>query len=154
MKKIDLGQTANTLANIGVIAGIVFLAFELRQNQVVGRAQTRNDIAAAHRDLSQFDLTSPVRSLVDRAERGEALSEDELLQVDIWSGMWIRHFENLHYQNRQGLFEEDEFEPTMTGMKRVINESPPFRSYFCRNRSSFSRSFVADIDLILNEPCE
>jgi len=32
MKKIDLGQTIGVLANIGVIAGIVFLAMELRQN--------------------------------------------------------------------------------------------------------------------------
>ena len=33
MKKIDLGQLVTILANIGVIAGIVFLALELRQTQ-------------------------------------------------------------------------------------------------------------------------
>lgn len=32
MKKFDIGQTIGILANIGVIAGIVFLALELRQN--------------------------------------------------------------------------------------------------------------------------
>ncbi len=32
MKKLDLGQSVGILANIGVIAGIVFLAVELRQN--------------------------------------------------------------------------------------------------------------------------
>ena len=32
MKKIDVGRTINTLANLGVIGGIVFLAFEIRQN--------------------------------------------------------------------------------------------------------------------------
>ena len=32
--KINIGQTLNTLANIGVIAGIVFLAVELGQNDV------------------------------------------------------------------------------------------------------------------------
>lgn len=36
MKKIDLGQGAQILANIGVIAGIVFLAVELRQNKKTG----------------------------------------------------------------------------------------------------------------------
>ena len=30
LKKIDLGQTISILANVGVIAGIVFLAVELR----------------------------------------------------------------------------------------------------------------------------
>ena len=33
MKKIDFGQTINTLANVGVLFGIVFLAIEVGQNQ-------------------------------------------------------------------------------------------------------------------------
>ena len=32
MKKTDLGQAIQVLANVGVIAGIVFLAVETRQN--------------------------------------------------------------------------------------------------------------------------
>jgi len=32
VKNIDLGQTLNTFANVGVIAGIIFLAYELNQN--------------------------------------------------------------------------------------------------------------------------
>jgi hypothetical protein len=34
MKKIDIGQTVTTVANIGVIFGIVFLALELQQNNL------------------------------------------------------------------------------------------------------------------------
>ncbi len=34
MKKLDLGQTITILANVGVIAGIVFLGYELRQNNL------------------------------------------------------------------------------------------------------------------------
>lgn len=33
MRKLDLGQIINTLANLGVIAGIIFLAVELNQNR-------------------------------------------------------------------------------------------------------------------------
>ena len=32
MKKLDLGQSIGILANVGVIAGMLFLAVELRQN--------------------------------------------------------------------------------------------------------------------------
>jgi hypothetical protein len=35
IRKINLSQLVNTLANIGVIAGIAFLAFELNQNNVL-----------------------------------------------------------------------------------------------------------------------
>jgi hypothetical protein len=41
MKKIDLGQTVQILANLGVIAGIVFLGIELQQNNALLGAQAR-----------------------------------------------------------------------------------------------------------------
>ena len=41
MKKIDLGQTIGILANIGVVAGTVFLAVELRQNNELLNSQER-----------------------------------------------------------------------------------------------------------------
>ena len=41
MKKIDVNQTVNTLANIGVIAGIIFLGFELQQNNRYMQEQAR-----------------------------------------------------------------------------------------------------------------
>jgi hypothetical protein len=84
MKKIDLGQTMNTLANIGVILGIVFLAFELRQSQVVGRAQTRNEVSRAGMELNQFSATKEIGDIVLRSDRGEELSELEQWQLDFW----------------------------------------------------------------------
>jgi hypothetical protein len=51
MKKIDLGQTINTLANLGVLVGIVFLAVEIGQNQE--SLERANDISlAAARDAT------------------------------------------------------------------------------------------------------
>ena len=41
MRKIDLGQTIQILANIAVIAGIVFLAAEIRQNNELMAADAR-----------------------------------------------------------------------------------------------------------------
>ena len=40
MKKIDVSQALAILANAGVIAGIIFLALELRQNNSLLEAQT------------------------------------------------------------------------------------------------------------------
>ncbi len=41
MKKLDLSQSIGILANLGVIAGIVFLAFEIRQNNDLLAQQSR-----------------------------------------------------------------------------------------------------------------
>ena len=43
-KKFDLGQTVSVLANIGVIAGIIFLAVEIRQNSDQLNVQARQSI--------------------------------------------------------------------------------------------------------------
>jgi hypothetical protein len=43
MKKIDLGQMIGILANLGVTAGIVFLAFEIQQSNELLEAQARSD---------------------------------------------------------------------------------------------------------------
>jgi len=47
MKKIDLGQTIGIIANLGVIAGIAFLAIELRQN---------NELLVAQTSYAQFNV--------------------------------------------------------------------------------------------------
>jgi hypothetical protein len=78
MKKIDLGQTLTILANIGVIAGIAFLAYELRQNNQMMQVQARalqNESATDFADviLSNVELAAAV----SRVENGEALSETD-----------------------------------------------------------------------------
>ena len=46
MKKIDLGQSMTILANLGVIAGIFFLAVEVQQNTGMMEAQTRDSVTS------------------------------------------------------------------------------------------------------------
>ena len=58
MKKLDLGQTVSILANLGVIAGIVFLGIEIRQNNYLLETQSiseivgRRDQSAMHEPVS------------------------------------------------------------------------------------------------------
>ena len=57
MKKIDLGQAISILANVGVIAGIVFLAVEIQQNTSAIRSQSSiavND-SLAHLNQALYD---------------------------------------------------------------------------------------------------
>lgn len=55
MKKLDLGQTITIFANIGVIAGIVFLAVEVRQNQAtLERGNAMNLVAVQNSAQDRF----------------------------------------------------------------------------------------------------
>ena len=82
-KKIDLGQTITIFANIGVIAGIVFLAIELQQNNALLETQVRrefyeNRIANASdiiRDASLADIYAKFRT-------GEELTVSEEIRME------------------------------------------------------------------------
>ncbi len=60
MKKIELGQTIAILANVGVIAGILFLAIELRQNNEALGLQARLERENALRTAFTRDLDNPI----------------------------------------------------------------------------------------------
>ena len=59
MKKIDLGLTISILANVGVIAGIVFLALELQQNNSLLAAQARREQLDARTAAGSVELNNP-----------------------------------------------------------------------------------------------
>ena len=69
MKKIDLGQTITILANLGVIGGIVFLAFEIRQNTAQMRAEAAYSI---HQDVQRMNESEySDRNLVELLVRAD-----------------------------------------------------------------------------------
>jgi len=94
VKKIDLGQTITILANLGVIAGIVFLAVELRQNNELLQAQSRADsndriIGTA---VAVYENTDLARA-VAKARMGQELSEAEGMLLYAHDVRRIRSFE-------------------------------------------------------------
>lgn len=75
MKNFDFGRAIQIIANLGVVAGIIFLGVELRQN---------NDLLEYDRRLSALELRLSAMDLVIENEDfrtaiGKALSGEDLL---------------------------------------------------------------------------
>lgn len=78
MEKIDLGKSVQVLANVGVIAGIVLLAVELRQNNALLAAQVRYDRLVIRTTSSTQLLDSVDLASIDfKATAGQELTEQE-----------------------------------------------------------------------------
>jgi len=77
MKKIDLGQTLTILANVGVIGGILFLAFEFRQSQSIALSEMDASIAVLYSDVANEINDHP--DLWRRGLAGESLTADEAI---------------------------------------------------------------------------
>jgi hypothetical protein len=78
MKSFGLGQFVQTLANVGVIAGIVFLAFELRQNNELMEAEARfNRVTVSREAYNILSTNGELAEIFVKANNNESLTEVE-----------------------------------------------------------------------------
>jgi hypothetical protein len=142
-------------ANIAVLLGIALLVVELRQNQDVMRAQTRNDITQG--ELTLLLSTAENRELADivvRANNGEELTAVEQLRNGLRSESTFRLWQNVHFQGRNGTYDAEEFSKHLDTMEEVLHGSRTFVEYWCRKRQIYPAQFQEEINkLIPNDSC-
>jgi hypothetical protein len=78
MQKINFGQSVQILANVGVVAGIIFLALEVQQNNDSLAAQASLGRLAATTSRLALGLNNPDLAHINfKAMSGEALTPEE-----------------------------------------------------------------------------
>lgn len=155
MKKLDFGQTLHLLGNVGVVIGIFLLVYELNQNREMMQAQTRNEISQAVATML-FEITSDreYANINFRGDKGEELTELESYQ---YLGSMLAQFrlnENVHYQYRNGLYDEFEF-AAQKNTWRVRFADKGIAKLWCAVQAGFSPEFAAEINgLLTTYKCE
>ena len=140
-------------ANLGVLAGILLLVFELVQSRELMRAQTRNEISAGIVELQMAVATNPQLSeLLHRAASGEELSPEETTQFEHRANAMFRYYENVHYQHRQGLYDDPEFAAQRDAWQSFLRVTV-YRHYWCSNRHLYSEKFKALFDYLVDGYC-
>ena len=138
-------------ANIGVLFGIVFLIIELNQTSEMNRGETRNQVASELSELLRDVGNNPqLADLIVRAENGDELTPAEVMQYRQRILSMLRYFENVHYQYRQGLYDEDEFSTQKEAWRKVYASSKTTVEIWCDYRMTFSIGFRAEFDNLLD----
>lgn len=93
------------VANIGVIASVIFLAIEVNQNTQTNRAQALQEF---HRDMrdSLLNADPTMADIIHRVYACEPVSIVELNLRRLYWERLIRTYENQWYQSQQGLIDE------------------------------------------------
>ena len=147
MKKIDLSQTANTLASVGVIVGILLLVFELSQNRDMMRAQTRNEISRGVVELLSSPSTSvELAGAWAKARQGETLTPAQAVMLETFSESIFRYWENSHYQYRQGLYDEEEYSKHLDTIIGLVTGDAALMSWWCTHQYDYSTAFTEDLN--------
>ena len=136
-------------ANVGVILSIVFLAYQIGEQRELMKAQTRTAISSEVIGLLVAEATDEgLVSAVRRSNDGEELSPDDRFRLDRISRAYFRYWENVHYQYRNGLYDETEFAGSRAGWKSRLSR-PGVGAIWCDTEEQYSREFVAQIEPLL-----
>ena len=148
-----LNKWLTLLANIGVIAGIAFLAIEIQQNTAMIQSQTRDSITEKQLAVFEWFATS--------AENNRIRKEGNNLELDFDSPegrqySWmiagnLRLWENEWYQYQRGLYEPEEFEPRLKIWRRMVNTPGVIFVWREWQKDAFSPEFSALIDSFIED---
>lgn len=108
MKAFNFGQTVSLLANLGVIVGIVFLVFEMRQNSELMRVQINQARADAAMLSNEHSFNSEfIPAILAKIKEGNELSAEEWIRfVDYFRAM-NRNQDNVLSQYDAGMLGEN-----------------------------------------------
>ena len=139
MKKIDLGQTITILANVGVIAGIVFLAVELRQNNTLMAAQARFNQLSAQVESHIILAENPdLAWALVRANNNEELTPEEEAS--------LQYYVRSVFTKMQWTYGEIPENARPLERWRKISAEPYRRRFWTANKGEFNQDFVAWMD--------
>jgi len=110
MRNVDVGQTVQILANVGVIAGIVFLGLEVQQNNDLLDSQARQNRLNGARELNAaiYDEETGLGRVIAKARSGAELTEDEAFRLDRYLVTVILSWEYWYQDFSDGIIDDEE----------------------------------------------
>ena len=149
MKLDHLNKWLMLLANIGVIIGIVFLAIEVNQNTTVTQSSARQESLNAELWLLEQAMAHPEVATTNAGAQTFAfpdLSSEESLNVAIWHAALFRVRENLWFQYRNGVLDEQTWNSSRQVLISQLKNNPSKRQTWEFSSESFSPGFVSEIN--------
>lgn len=148
-----IGAIGEVVGAIGVIATLIYLAAQIRQNSAVVRSATRQAVSTAQMEFGiRIATSSDLRASVARwmSVQPAPTSPDDLLRDEFFLRSCFRMFENQYHQNKDGTFEDTMWSGYLENMKRII-EQPAFREWWAASRTLYSTEFASFIDSVLSD---
>ena len=104
MNKINLNETIQTIANVGVVAGLIFLGVEIRQNSVAIRANIAQGMATEQAELNRAFINRDIAEIFAQIDEDglDSLSPVQRYQLNGFENNFLFVQQNLYYQYRSG----------------------------------------------------
>lgn len=144
MKQDDVVQTIGVLANVGVLAGIVFLAIEIRQNTSAQFAESRQAVLSASREEIILTIDDP--GLVLALFSSDPLTPEENVRVDGLLSVVLRAREFAWLQHRDDVIDDAQWNTEFNVLAAFFDSGRTRLWWEAIGRNYFSDEFVDFID--------
>ena len=139
-----LNRWLTLAANIGVIASIIFLGYEIRQNTLVAKVEASNSL-----EENLFAMTSSIWSDPNFArvlEIGQTggigdLTSTEQLRLQVWYQQVLRGWQNAHFQYVAGTLDEQLCQTQEITLSLIFLADEGLIEYWQSSKSQYTPEF-------------
>lgn len=147
-----LGAIANLLAAVGVIATLIYLSIQIRQNTKAVRSSSIQNLVQSFSTTAQAAVENEyIVPLLLKANAGaDNLTEEERGRLHFWFIMTFRRFEGVYFQRDLGIVDAE----VIDGFERshiAILASKSAQAWWANSKEIFNSGFVAYLEELLRK---
>ena len=140
------------VANIGVLAGIIFLGYELQQNTVATRVEAASNFNSSFSDIELFIAGNPeFAELLTKGREGTKLNGSDQLRLWVFYNQVLRQWQFTHYQYVSDVFDEENWQAQRAFMLAVMSSDIGLLDHWRQTRSQYNPDFNTVIELLVDE---
>jgi len=150
MKSTSSKNIVESIGIVAIVISLMLVAYEVRQNTLMMRAQTRDSMTEKQMTITEWVSTNEYTAkiaVLGGAGELEPGSPEHFSFVQLVQG-FTREWENTFYQYEQGLFDQAEFEARRHLWVDVMRVKG-IKDHWSRSKESYSPRFRAEIDRIV-----
>src|SRR5215471_7900822 len=147
-----LGAIANVLAAVSVIATLIYLSVQIRQNTKAVRSSSIQNLVQSFSTTAQAAVENEyVVPLLLKANAGaESLTEEERGRLHFWFIMTFRRFEGVYFQRDLGIVDA----AVIDGFERshiAVLASKSAQAWWANSKAIFNSGFVTYVEELLKK---
>ena len=146
MKISNINEWLTFLANLGVIAGIIFLSIEINQNSKMMASQTRSELSQSIMYFTEQRRDPRIVEAYRKRAMGEDLQFEDLYLLNSLNETNFQMWSNTYFQYQNGLYSEVDFESETRIWRRVMINDRNMQDTWANRRLNYSPVFRAIID--------
>jgi len=146
-----LGNHGEFVGALGVVASLVYLGIQMRQNTIATERANARQIASDHSQTLRSFMEGELAEIISRGHQDlDTLTPVEKHRWDLAMSSWLEIIEQAYADSKLGAIPQDLLEEYRNRLSLVVDTSGG-RKWWAQNRAWTSPPFRADVDRILEE---